>query len=628
MALQLWMPLTKDLRQQGVSNIIPTQTTGYTSIAAGKLGGCYKFTGTFDTLLPFSNWNWTEGSVSFGCWAKISRSELATLVNAQTYDATYNSMGGTLLGRDSYGGLGLRWKTNNIYTDSTLNAVYVYTHIRNTSSSSNNTNTYTIPFDTWFHVMMVLDRVNNKINIYINGELFTSTNLTVTGSFTTGTFRIAEATWDGGNGRGSAGCWQLNDVRVYDSALSPMEIKYIAQGLILHYPLNRNGWGQENLLANTNTGVSYWNWTMQVGDYTRTEETTLSGVRGCKLTRGDTTQSGWSVIYWNLIDESILTISTQYTLSLDIYPSVNTSFNVCILEANGTNQFAPYAGAQTVIANKWNHLVFSLTTVATFPSSTNETLYFTGMNNGTGVSYIFRNLKLEKGSIATPWCPNSSDTLATTTGLNETTEYDCSGFCNNGSKMTDTITYTSDTAKYQVSTHFNGTYDGILIENLQLSDIINTAITYAFWIKPEDESGARSVYFGSYSGNSWSIEKNTGNVIRLYWNGSPDEVCTGATITDNIWQHVCITKNGTNDVKVYINGVQKWTSTTTHNNLIFPTTYRLGRDVRSNDGTPYKGLMSDFRIYATALSADDVKSLYQNCATIDPDGTIRGQIRS
>ena len=195
--------------------------------------------------------------------------------------------------------------------------------------------------------------------------------------------------------------------------------------------------------------------------------------------------------------------------------------------------------------------------------------------------------------------------------------------------MTNTITYTSDAAKYAVSTHFNGTYDGILIENLALADIINSAITYAFWIKPESESGARSVYFGSYStGPSWSIEKTTGNVIRSYWNGSPDEICSGATITDGVWQHVCLTKNGTNDIKVYINGVQKWASTTTHGNLNFPTTFRIGRDTRSNDGTPYKGLISDFRIYATALSADDVKSLYQNCATIDPDGTIRGQIRS
>jgi len=88
---------------------------------------------------------------------------------------------------------------------------------------------------------------------------------------------------------------------------------------------------------------------------------------------------------------------------------------------------------------------------------------------------------------------------------------------------------------------------------------------------------------------------------------------------------VCITKNGTSDIKVYIDGVLKATSTAAHSALTFPTTYRIGRDVRSNDGTPYKGLMSDFRIYATALSADDVMELYHTPITLSNNGTFLTQ---
>lgn len=200
--------------------------------------------------------------------------------------------------------------------------------------------------------------------------------------------------------------------------------------------------------------------------------------------------------------------------------------------------------------------------------------------------------------------------------------YDSSGYNYHGKPITTTLSCSDDTARNTLSTQFNGTDDGVLIENLPLSNIINSAVTYSFWIKPNGENGARSVYFGSYSGVSWSVEKTTGNILRLYWNGSPDETCSGATISDGVWQHICITKYGTSDVKVYINGVQKWTSTANHANLTFPTTYRIGRDVRSGDGTPYKGLMSDFRIYATALSAQDILELYQAPVSISNTGAM------
>lgn len=203
----------------------------------------------------------------------------------------------------------------------------------------------------------------------------------------------------------------------------------------------------------------------------------------------------------------------------------------------------------------------------------------------------------------------------------DTTVYDCSGYNYHGSPL-GTLTTSSDTARYSSSTSFDGSSSGVLIENLYLASIINSDITYSFWIKPNGENGSRSIYFGSYNSKSWSLEKTNTNVFRLYWDGSPDETCTGVNISDGVWQHICITKKGTNDVKVYYNGELSWTSTATHSNLNFPTTYRIGRDYRSGDGTPYKGLMSDFRIYSTTLSAEDVLELYHTGESISKDKTL------
>ena len=170
--------------------------------------------------------------------------------------------------------------------------------------------------------------------------------------------------------------------------------------------------------------------------------------------------------------------------------------------------------------------------------------------------------------------------------------------------------------------------DEEIMKNFSVEYMISEPAAYAITAleqsgyKPENENDGRSVYFGSYSGNSWSVEKTANHQLRLYWNGSPDEFFNDCIIADDVWQLICITKSGTNDVKIYKNGVQVATSTKTHSELNFPTTYRIGRDVRSNDGTPYKGLMSDFRIYATALSADDVMALYKNAGYVDSDGNV------
>ena len=64
MSLQVWLPLTKDLRQQGLSNVTVTNN-GATFNSAGKLGGCYSFNGssyiTVQDVVLQNIW-------SYSCW--------------------------------------------------------------------------------------------------------------------------------------------------------------------------------------------------------------------------------------------------------------------------------------------------------------------------------------------------------------------------------------------------------------------------------------------------------------------------------------------------------------------------------------------------------------------------------
>jgi hypothetical protein len=144
-----------------------------------------------------------------------------------------------------------------------------------------------------------------------------------------------------------------------------------------------------------------------------------------------------------------------------------------------------------------------------------------------------------------------------------------------------------------------------LIENKKLTPILNYTCSISFWIKTSTENGGRSIYFSSYNGSPfWCIEKSAANKFRYDWNGSPDLYSTG-TIMDNTWNFICFVRENATSAKFYLNGELNTTWTTACNPLTnLVDTWRIARDVRTGDGTPYKGNMADFRIYATALTEE------------------------
>lgn len=168
--------------------------------------------------------------------------------------------------------------------------------------------------------------------------------------------------------------------------------------------------GGRNLATNTNKGTTGWGWNMQTGGCTKTL-VSENGVDTCKLTRDSVAQTGWSVIEFSYIGRSKWEANTDYTVSIDVRASVVTSMNPHFSNANGTNTLIQSRKVinNTTVANVWTKLVWIVKSVATLPTNTGQNTYFVGMNSGTGVSYQFKNLKIEKGNIATDWTPAPED---------------------------------------------------------------------------------------------------------------------------------------------------------------------------------------------------------------------------
>lgn len=592
MSLQVWLPLTKDLRQQGLSNISVTGSPA--SWGNGKLGKCATWNGAVANIIynNTTDFNYTE-NFSVAMW-------INPVYTGSTAQYVFT------VGRADAGGYGY-----GLQITSATQATFRF---------GNRAVSFALASNEWNHVVMTVDTVN--VIVYKNGTQV-ATNTIAT-----------KPTYSDGNGMG-LGCFHysgniypyygsLNDFRIYDHCLSQMEVKELAKGLVLHYPLNRQGWGQENLVWNSNWNIhsttppeSWVNW----GSPPTREIVTIDGKNWLHVISNTTQFQGYSQNWTKRNGVGELTANTKMTVSFTAKLAAAASIApIGIHWCNSSGTIVTQNWTTTALTTSPKRYSFTYTT----PADCVAFNIMVGDNTNTAHEVWVTDIKLELGEIATPWCPNSSDALATTMGLNSTTEYDCSGFCNNGDKI-GTLTYTSDTPKYQVSTHIGATTSKVHISNFPTSGFGNS---YSFvWWGKRSSNGPMFWGFsdgirlnGMYAGTLWNTGDSSSNPIYV-----PGTTTTITAPSVNVWHHYVMTGDGTT-CKLYVDGVL-YGQAKTYKAISGTSIYINGWDSSisyCSDNTN----ISDFRIYATALSADDVKSLYQNCATIDPDGTIRGQIRS
>ena len=165
-------------------------------------------------------------------------------------------------------------------------------------------------------------------------------------------------------------------------------------------------------------------------------------------------------------------------------------------------------------------------------------------------------------------------------------------------------------------------------QKLPIMDFSGMANSYTFaWWQYNTSTG--NMPWGFSNGNRLNVYHTS----PLCWNtgdGSSNQFKDGSTTitpasVQNAWHHMVVTGDGTS-TKLYIDGVYRGTATT-YKALTGTQIWISGWD----SGTSYTFNGSkecDFRIYATALSADDVKSLYQNSAYIDSSGNVYGAVHS
>lgn len=576
---------------QGLSSDVTITNNGATAYDNGKIGKCYYFNGV---------------STSSGNTIYIPQ---LTIPNTFSVSGWFKLVASVGSGSAEY----LVCLNNNAYSGDMQFAIAhrskgLFVIVNNTE--------YTIQsleLDTWYHIALTFNGTYAKV--YINGNEVNSRTVTST-AYTGHNFNIgSRSSATDGSTHSYYSKIYTNDVRLYDNALSPQEVKEISRALVVHYPLDRNGWGQDNIASkyvvpgsNAPTTTTTAGRTVYIGDY------------GIKIPATENADTYFSIYYSNPIESG-----KTYTLSGNVSGIVSgTYYRFPLFQQSNTSM-----GVWQLDHNGVCSLTFTMNYTGTIPTSTvSGVTYYrmfmddSGRNIASGQGdIIISNIKLEEGSKVTNWIPNVNDSLYQTMNVPSTVEYDISGYQNNGTRK-NTFTYTTNSSKYKLATIFNGSNNSIAAgQGAKVKD----AITISCWGYMNSWSSYNGRLLSCTEGGGWNFEPSSGKMNFAMGTGASSNTYKSVTSTTTLtqlgsgWHMFTGTYDGFN-TKIYIDGVLENTNAayTTKTpiyylaaNGIFVGAEAAG-SATDPTGSYFNGYLSDVRIYATALSADDILELYNN----------------
>lgn len=609
MALQVWLPLNGNLRNQGVSDFDTSLSCDTVTYVAGKTGANATFSNAMTNQTYCAGLDGVK-EFTIALWAKL------------TPESTFGQYRDVMC-------VGYNSETNHLLrlevTNTTGSALRWFGFGMDSSGSANMNNTLGV----WNH--FVVSVKGDKLYTYHNGKQLGTTTIATPGNILNGNIRL---------GDNNMYC-SIADLRIYDSCLSVKQIKEISKGLVAHYKLAPPG--AANLERNTNCGIS--NWEFNVGAYYtgKAEEITWRGVRACKfsITTGDTQSSSkWRVIQHRVdsFSQTVLKPSTNYVISFD---SSSPYASECrISSGSGQNNLCASSTLTYTVNNDGSyHYVCVITTHEesnTSWSTDDQYIYiqYPVPSDGFG---IVANLKLEEGTVDTPWCPNKQDIIYTQFNYDTLINEDSGGYLYD-TVTKGTLTWAGATNRYHGSVLFNGINTNYIYRNK--FDWLKPPFTFNCWCNQisrtsqKGSSGTTTLQFVESQGRDcglagFSLVLSNG-VPKLFLgtetDGTYHQINSDTALTLNTWHMLTGTYDGTT-VKLYVDGVLKASkAVATAISWAQSDGFVIGKMAykHTNDTYyfPFNGYINDVRVYSTSLDANDVLALYNNSAYIDNYGNI------
>ena len=601
MSLIAWYPLNGDTKDYSGNNYHLTNNANLPVSEYGKIGKTYDF--NLKKPMIYNGWilpkdsTWNDFTIT--AWIHPTETPVAHGYNIVSF--SQNSV--------------IRFRLT------TENTIWVLWGGDNSGKiHSSITGSLKVPLNKWSHVTIRLK--DGKITIYINGIKDTESsygqpivmlkNTLLIGSYSESS--EAEA-WRG----------RLNDIRIYNEALTTKQIKEISQAKIYHYSLNENIQPIKNLCKqypirqNITNNSTYTGTTFgkdEIGEYFIKQSTSHT---------------------WDGVGIKNIPIKTgvYYTVSFEIWceKSFDLKYDYNISCDNISGNDAPRAEALNLLGTsydtpkRWKK--FAMRSKAK-DDAVNPRLYdaiagYSSNNaNMVGTKVYFRNVMVEEKDREASYVEDSKSVILKNIdgykdlSITSTQTYRFPKYEGDSLKF---LPYSYVTTDFKLSTY-----------NLGNS---SSQLTTASWIKPTAVPATNS--YGLIYGRA---DYQGFGLYFSYQDSSNIRVCTYHRLSNgmnttasklikiNEWSHVaCVLDNTTSIIKMYINGekvAEGPASTgdfTSNSNtfLLGGVHYPSGNGPWAN----FEGYIKDFRMYTTVLSDSDIKQLCKPETNIDKANVIR-----
>ena len=583
MSLRVWLPLNGDLKNQGLEYVTVTND-GTIVDNDGKIGKCYT--------------NNTDGN------GIILTDYMSSLKTYTTYSmAAWIYMNYTASGHSTSILSSGNWNTSNgnccfglySYSDG-------YTRLLVPSRSGWNHSIALlskIVLKKWYHIVVTYDGETTKG--YVNGEYVGSINLGgICQNSNTNDLKIGTSTYI----KSFTLKGKYNDIRIYDHCLSPAEVKEISRGLVLHYKL-------DHLPINNLIPFNLSNDTYTIMDYANRTTGSISN----KIYHVDGYQSETSAdTSFSIKSNTFLTLNTDSDYYLSFYCKAANSISTLYFGVSGqaytglmdSSNKHFYPSSQVNLGNNYEgYVVLKIHTGSDTQYKIN--IGFDDPNLfGIGSYMEFSNIMLTSSE------PDLESTYFDNTIL------DSSGYNNNGT-ITGELSLNSESPRYSQNIIFNTTSSHIRINDLP-STLAND-FSVSWWSKLSTYSqkmpwcSANGNRLNFYNGLYWNTYNGASNPIR-----KPGTTTIITTPSANVWHHFVMTGDGTT-CKFYMDG-ELYGIAKTYQGLTATSILLNGSADNASKYHLAGAEMSDFRIYATALSEEDVRQLYEVSGKIDNIGNF------